>query len=238
MPFVVRSDSENEAELVFLSPEEEPPKPQDRGQTGDQGASPALRRSNRKRKSVTAYSESDMSKGSGSKKKKNSPSKKMPKVTRTPAKDDQPPQRQPPQDEAAPEKKKEGPDIEGFLTGMEARLSSQIEITNKAVNHAISLAKMANDSLGALEDKVDENEARLTKALEAVEDRMMGKMQEAVKGMVMEQLRAAGFDPDLSAGALTTFRRSSVADAENTTHSPSSYAVSYTHLTLPTTPYV
>ena len=46
MPFVVRSDSENEAELVFLSPEEElPTSPEAR----DQGASPILRRSNRKR---------------------------------------------------------------------------------------------------------------------------------------------------------------------------------------------
>ena len=60
MPFVVRSDSENEneAELVFLSPEEEIKKPSKEGEQGDQGASPVLRRSNRKRKSVVE----DMSK--------------------------------------------------------------------------------------------------------------------------------------------------------------------------------
>ena len=92
MPFVVRSDSENEAELVFLSPEEEirPPK----NDPPDQGASPVLRRSNRKRKSVTAYSDNDMSKGSGTMKKKCSPPKQtppkenpeesMPKLPRTP----------------------------------------------------------------------------------------------------------------------------------------------------------
>ena len=78
MPFVVRSDSENEAELVFLSPDEEVSKPQERGQ-GDQGASPVLWRSNRKRKSVMAYSETDMSKGSGSEKRKAPVLKKCPK---------------------------------------------------------------------------------------------------------------------------------------------------------------
>ena len=33
---------------------------------------------------------------------------------------------------------------------------------------------------------------------------MMECMQETVKGMVLDQLKAAGFDPDLSAGTLTT----------------------------------
>ena len=65
MPFVVRSDSENESELVFLSPEEEIAGPENQE---DQGALPVLRRSNRKRKSVASYTEGDMSKGSGSKK--------------------------------------------------------------------------------------------------------------------------------------------------------------------------
>ena len=42
MPFVVRSDSENEAELVFLSPDEEPERPKSvPGAKGDQGASPS-----------------------------------------------------------------------------------------------------------------------------------------------------------------------------------------------------
>ena len=52
--------SEEEGDLVFLSPDESPPK--------DQGASPQLRRSSRKRKSVQVVQ--DMSKGSSSKKKK------------------------------------------------------------------------------------------------------------------------------------------------------------------------
>ena len=85
MPFVVRSDSENEAELVFLSPKEE--SVQVRKAQADQGASPVLRRSNRKRKSTTTYP-TGMSKGSGSKKKKAGtspdPCKSMPKIPRTP----------------------------------------------------------------------------------------------------------------------------------------------------------
>ena len=117
MPFVVRSDSENEAELVFLSPDEEVTGPQKSGQggQGDQGASPVLRRSNRKRKSVTAYSETDMSKGSSSKKKKSSPTKDMPKVTRTPPREGQ-----------AAEQPPGAYDIGALLKGMEDRLAGKI----------------------------------------------------------------------------------------------------------------
>ena len=101
----------------------------------------------------------------------------------------------------------------------------KLETTNKAVNQAISLAKMANVSLGALEDKVNENEARLKITLEEiVENRMMSKMQDAVKGMVLDQLRAAGDDPDLSAGALSTFRRMSVGDTEQSSCAAASFA--------------
>ena len=53
-------DGEEGDEVVFLSPDESPPKKQ----PDDQGASPTLRRSNRKRKSVTVPP-AEMSKGSG-----------------------------------------------------------------------------------------------------------------------------------------------------------------------------
>ena len=75
MPFVVRSDSENEAELVFLSPDEEPQRPTRPRAGQDQGGSPVLRRSNRKRKSTATFSDGEMSKNSSSKKKKSSPDK-------------------------------------------------------------------------------------------------------------------------------------------------------------------
>ena len=145
MPFVVRSDSENEAELVFLSPDEEVAGPQKSGQ-GNQGASPVLRRSNRKRKSVTAYSEADMSKGSSSKKKKSSPSKDMPKVTRTPPKEGQ---------AAQAEQVPGAYDIGALLKGMEERLAGKIEATNKVACEAVTLAKTTKDCFDALEEKVE-----------------------------------------------------------------------------------
>ena len=68
------SDSESD-EVVFLTPEE-----------SDQGASPTLRRSGRKRKSVCLESAGRMSNNSASKKKKNSPDpgRSMPRLPRTP----------------------------------------------------------------------------------------------------------------------------------------------------------
>ena len=69
---------------------------------------------------------------------------------------------------------------------------------------AVMLAKIANDSLGALEDKIDENEAALQRALEECEECMMDKFKDTIKDMVNDQLKAAGFDPDLSASAMTT----------------------------------
>ena len=87
MPGQTRSESGIE-ESVFLSPEEQF---QSEGQEKDQGASPALRRSNRKRKSTALVT--DMTKNSGSKKKKGSspvtvrtddPGKSMPRLPRTP----------------------------------------------------------------------------------------------------------------------------------------------------------
>ena len=68
MPAGHRSADSEEEESVFQSPEWEP----------DQGASPQLRRSSRKRKSTAGAGDEDMTKGSSSKK------SKMPKVTRSP----------------------------------------------------------------------------------------------------------------------------------------------------------
>ena len=80
-------DEHDNNDLVFLRPEED--FPVRKSPTKNQGASPVLRRSNRKRKLTALYS--DMSKGSGSKKKKssrprqdNDPVRSMPKISRTP----------------------------------------------------------------------------------------------------------------------------------------------------------
>ena len=221
MPFVVRSDSENEneAELVFLSPDEEPVK-KPAAAAADQGASPVLRRSNRKRKSTASFCDSDMSKNSGSKKKKSSPDpgKSMPRIPRTPQAPGQDPGQpqatQPQAASAAPL----GSCLEGLLAGMEERLASKMDENNKAV-------KQTNEALLAVEEKVANNDAALRAALQASEARIMSHFQDAVKGMVLDQLRSAGFDPDLSAGALTL---PSVTDSRlvpsTSAAMPSSYA--------------
>ena len=201
MPFVVRSDSENEneAELVFLSPEEEPPRPKTTQVQADQGASPVLRRSNRKRKSTAAYSDSEMSRNSGSKKKKGSSpevNKTMPKIPRTPQAQEQPAQQSTPQPQGQAQAQPQVSAIEALLTGMEGRLSSKIDSTNEKVDRALSLVADTNAALENLENRVADNESK-------VADIMTG-IGTNVKGIVLEQLRAVGFDPDLSAADLST----------------------------------
>ena len=96
MPAGVEDDPED---LVFLSPEELPPP---KVPVNDQGASPVLRRSNRKRKSVASVGEMTKPAGSRSKKKKASPGKpeqdagkSMPRIPRTPLGTAEPAQSQP-----------------------------------------------------------------------------------------------------------------------------------------------
>ena len=183
----MRNDSESGDDLVFLSPPEgeTPPSSQ------DTGASPRLRRSSRKRKSTA---EPAMSKESSSKKKRNSTGNKkaeMPKTVRTPPKDS---------GQAA--------SIEALLAGMEARLASKIDATNNKVDRALNLVAEANTALDDLEMRVIATEKKLEGKLEEVENRLEsrleGKMSSQVKNLVLDQLKEAGFDPDLSAGALST----------------------------------
>ena len=143
------SEGDNE-EVVFLSPDESPPKNQ------DPGASPKLRRSSRKRKSVS----NDMSKGSGSKKKKTSPIKateeqvkNMPRVARSPQGTQRPQAEQPLAEQPGPTDSRMG-EFERMLLAMESRLSSKIEATNKAVNEAVAVSKMTNDALELLKKKL------------------------------------------------------------------------------------
>ena len=256
MPFVVRSDSENEAELVFLSPDEEPvPKNNDKkAPSEDQGASPVLRRSNRKRKSVTTVQE--MSKNSGSKKKKTvspDPTKAMPKIPRTP----QQGQAQEPQHQASgqraelpPGQASEQPtgrppaaaaattsktsDFESLLLAMEARICTKIDATNRAVNEAVTMAKVTKDSLDALEDKVDSNDRDIREiriALEDSERRIMDSVKDNIQELVTDQLRSAGFDPDLTTGGLSTI----CASAGKPQTSYALAAAAATDMMIPTT---
>ena len=192
-------------DLAFLSPEEE---------FEDTGASPALtlRRSNRKRKSVSSET---MSKGSGSKKKKASPGKQddpgksMPRIPRTPQGGQQQQQAKPPrddQDTTAAGAEQADSALERALLGMEQRLASRMEANTKA------LSKMTNEAMEALEEKVDSNEEAFRAAIEKSEARMLDCIQSTVKDMVLDQLRAAGFDPDLTAANLRTVTNSRIAE--------------------------
>ena len=195
MPFVVRSDSENEAELVFLSPDEEVSKPPESKKVEDQGASPVLRRSNRKRKSTAAHE--DMPKDSGSKKKKAaSPEAAMPKIPRTPSgAEDR-------QDKDKDKDTSSSKAFEAMLLAMEARLGAKMEKATSAAEEAVRLSRETKDNLEAMEVKVNQNEEAVMEALRATEDRIMDRVDKRVQEMVDKQLRTAGFDPDLTASEL------------------------------------
>ena len=206
--------SEEEGEdLVFLSPDESPVK--------DQGASPTLRRSNRKRKSVTTTQ--DMSKSSSSKKKKCSPNKvpdTMPKTTRTPVRGSDAAEQNGPKEAETADKPPN--DFASLLMAMEARLSSKLDANKRAVNEAVKMSKLNSDALDALEEKVDATDEILKETLarvEAQEERVLARVEEQVKNMVRDQLKEAGFDTQLSAGDLST-----VVGGSRPRNGPTSYA--------------
>ena len=156
-----------------------------------------------------------MSKGSGSKKKKCSPitqeipSKTMPKVARTP------PKNTGEQDTGGG--KEDRTDVAALLVAMEARLSSKLDANKKAVNEAVKMSKLNSDALDALEEKVDATDDRLKETLariEATEERVLARVEEQVKEMVREQLKAAGFDSQLSAGDLSTLPPSNASSSK------------------------
>ena len=189
------SDSEGDGDdLAFLSPEESFDQ-----QAHDQGASPTLRRSNRKRKSVSVPG--NMSKTSTTKKKKNSPDnpgKSMPRIPRTP------------QGAAGTSEERTGGEnaesangLEGLLLAMENRLAARIDKASEAAREAVDIAKKTNAALEDLELKVEASEVLIREELKETEERVMKRVEDKVKDMVDNQLRAAGFDQDLSAGDLT-----------------------------------
>ena len=98
---------------------------------------------------------------------------------------------------------------------MEARITSKIESNNKAVGEAVALAKQTKEALDCLEEKVEEKDAALREALEDCEARMMRRFETTVKDMVQDQLRVAGFDPDLTAGALSTLNGKSAVNCSS-----------------------
>ena len=204
MPNRAGSESEGE-ELIFLSPEEDPP------EHTDQGASPLLRRSTRKRKSVSDAK--DMSKTSASKKKKGAsppkegdPGRSMPRIPRTPQGQQQEHEQgcpaQPPPRVTERERPMDN-DIERLLLAMEGRIMTKLDATNRAVSDAVSLSKQTNEALATLEEKVDKNEEAFKAAIVQSEEKVTAHMDGKVGDLVAGHLRSMGFDPDLTAGALS-----------------------------------
>ena len=208
----MRDDSESGDDLVFLSPPEGPvpEKP-------DTGASPRLRRSSRKRKSTA----DPVNKESHPKKKRNSTGNKgadMPRTARTPAKDGQPKEAQTPKEgTAGPTSKDQASSLENLLAGMESRLASKIDSTNSKVEKALDLVAEANTALDDLEMRVIATEKKIEERLVEVENRLEEKMNSKIKTLVLDQLRHAGFDPNLTVGALSSVAMSKTSDNDSYT---------------------
>ena len=83
---------------------------------------------------------------------------------------------------------------------MENRLAGIMEKTNEG---GVDV-QVDQSVVGQLELKVKANDLGVRKAIKESEDRVLNKVQMDIKGMVKEQLIAAEFDPDLTAGTLTT----------------------------------
>ena len=87
-------------------------------------------------------------------------------------------------------------------------MSSKIESTNTKVDKALVLVTDTNAALEELETRVAASEEVLQDKLEKAEVRIQTGFRNEVKNLVQEQLRAAGFDPDLTASAMTTIQNS------------------------------
>ena len=117
--------------------------------------------------------------------------------------------------EGSRDRQKGSPDVAALLMAMEARLSSKLHSNKKAVNEAVKQLQLNSDALDALEEKVDNTDDMLKEALarvEAQEERVLARVEAQVKEMVREQLKAAGFDSQLSAGDLPTIRTADSQD--------------------------
>ena len=208
MPGDRSGDSKEEEDVVFQSPEWD--SDQDKP---DQGASPHLRRSARKRKSTAGDS---MTKGLAQEEEvlpTKSPAKSMPKVHRSPMSGQMAQTKskgknttQPPLPTAT-----QSQSFEALLLAMEGRLAAKMEKSNEATKEAISLARLNNEGLENLETRVDANENCMMQALGKSKARIIASVRQQVEGIVKEQvqeilnsqLHAAGFDQDLSAGDLS-----------------------------------
>ena len=86
------------------------------------------------------------------------------------------------------------------------------------MDKALDLVAETNTALDDLEMRMIATEKKLEERLVEVENRLERRMNTHIKSLVLDQLREAGFDPDLTAGALSagTTRTAGVSDASNT----------------------
>ena len=154
--------------------------------------------------------------------------KSMPKIPRTPlAAGNGPPAGQTPSRAEATPNNEGGSTtaLETLLLAMEGRLGTKIDSTNKKVDRALSLAADTNAALEDLESRLTTTDKKIEKRFEEAEERIQSSMAGQVKSMVLDQLREAGFDPDLTAGALSTIQASSIQTSRLTQQGPdTSYA--------------
>ena len=86
-----------------------------------------------------------------------------------------------------------------MLLAMEGRLATKLNMTNTKVDKALSIVADTNTALEDLEVKVGNMEYSLDAKLEGAERRIQDSMKNQVKELVVDQLRAIGFDSDISA---------------------------------------
>ena len=95
-----------------------------------------------------------------------------------------------------------------MLLGMEERLGTKIDSTNTKVEKALDLVAETNTVLEDLELRVAATEEAIEARLVDAEGRLKNHVNEQVKTLVLDQLRSAGFDPELTAGDLSTVKSS------------------------------
>ena len=86
-------------------------------------------------------------------------------------------------------------------------MDTKIDTTNAKVDKALSLVGDTNLALEDLELKVEAMEGALDDRIKEAERRIQEGVKLHVKDLVVDQLRAIGFDPDMSAGGLSVLQK-------------------------------
>ena len=98
---------------------------------------------------------------------------------------------------------------------MEERLGTKIDATNTKVEKALDLVAETNTVLEDLELRVAATEEAIEARITDAEGRLKNHVSEHVKTLVLDQLRSAGFDPELTAGDLSTVKSTTTTSYAN-----------------------